>query len=81
MPRTIYGMIIQKRSMNWLPKRSLYNEAAYKAAKQKAAHQAFLGSTSGITDTVTAINVNQVKEMGNITSNIVLARLGIKKSG
>jgi hypothetical protein len=73
-------MRIEKRTMNWLPKPSLYHEAAAKRAKQKAAQQAYLNSQSGVADTIGAIHMNQVTEMGNIISKIALARMGIKKS-
>lgn len=73
-------MQIQKRTMGWLPKPSLYNEMAAKRAKQKAAHQAYLNSQSGVADTIGAIHMNQVTEMGNIVSKAAMARLGIKKS-
>jgi len=72
-------MQIQKRTMGWLPKPSLYNEMAAKRAKQKAAHQEFLATTSSLTDTVASINMNRVTETGNIVSRVALARLGIKK--
>lgn len=72
-------MQIQKRTLGWLPKPSLYNEMAAKRAKQKANHEAFLSSTSGLTDTVSSINMNQTTEMGNIVSRVAMARLGIKK--
>lgn len=68
-------MRIEKRSMNWLPRPSLYDEQAAKRAKQKAAHQAFLSSTSNLTTTVSGIMTNQVVEMGNIVANVVKARL------
>ena len=72
-------MLIQKRTMGWLPKPSLYNEMAATRAKQKANHQAFIASTSSLTTTVTSINTTRVQEMGNIVSKIALARMGIKK--
>jgi hypothetical protein len=68
-------MQIQKRTMGWLPKPSLYNEMAAKRAKQKANHQAFLSTTSSFTSAVSTINTNQVNEMVNITSKIAYARL------
>jgi hypothetical protein len=68
-------MLVQKRTMNWLPKPSLYSEMAAKRAKQKAAHQAFISSTSSLTTTVSNLLNNQTTEMGNIISNVVKARL------
>ena len=61
--------------MNWLPKPSLYSEMAATRAKQKAAHQAFISSTSSLTTTVSNLLNNQTTEMGNIISNVVKARL------
>ena len=71
-------MRIEKRSLNWLPKPSLYAQASYQRAKQKAAHQSFVASTSSLTSTVSSINTNQVVEMGNIVSKVALARMGKK---
>lgn len=71
-------MRIQKRTMNWLPKPSLYNEAAAKRAKMKASHQSYLSSLSGVADTISNIQINQSVEMGNIVSKVAMARIGKK---
>jgi hypothetical protein len=71
-------MQIQKRSMYWLPRPSLYNEQAAKRAKQQANHQAFLDSTSSLTSTVSSIMTNQMTETTNIVSRVALARMGYK---
>ena len=68
-------MQIQKRTMNWLPKPSLYHEAAAKRAKQRATHQAFINNTSSLATAVTNIVSNQVIETSNIVSRVALARL------
>ena len=71
-------MRIEKRTMNWLPKPSLYQEAAAKRAKQKAAHQEFINNTSSLASTVANINTTFVQETTNIVANAALARIGKK---
>ncbi len=68
-------MQIQKRTMNWLPKPSLYHEAAARRAKQRATHQAFINNTSSLTTAVSNIMTNKVIETGNIVSRVAMARL------
>lgn len=71
-------MQIQKRTMNWLPRASLYDEQASKLAKQKAAHSDFLSSQSSLTSTIGDIMTNNMTETTNIVSKIALARLAAK---
>ena len=71
-------MQIQKRTMNWLPKPSLYNEQAAKREKQKAVHQAFLASQSSLTSTIGSIMTANTQATTDIVSNIALARLKAK---
>lgn len=73
-------MQIQKRTMNWLPKASLYNEQAAKRAKQKAGHQAFLSGQTNLASTIGGIMTTNVQETTNLVSNIALKRLSAKKS-
>ncbi len=61
--------------MNWLPRPSLYDEQAARRAKQRAAHDDFISSSSNLTTTVSSIMTNQVVEMGNIVAKTVKARL------
>ena len=75
-----HGMQIQKRTMNWLPKASLYDEQAAKRAKQKAAHQEFLSSQSNLANTIGSIMTNNTTETTNIVSNIALERMGYNKT-
>ena len=72
-------MQIQKRTMNWLPRASLYNEQAYKRQKQKAAHQEFLSSQSNLSSTIGSIVTSNMQGMTDIVSNIALKRLGYTK--
>jgi hypothetical protein len=71
-------MRIEKRTMNWLPKPSLYNEHAAKRAKQKAAHQSFLSSQTNLASTVGSIMNTSMQGTTEIVSNIALARMGKK---
>ena len=71
-------MQIQKRTMNWLPRASLYNEQATKREKQKAVHQAFLASQSSLTSTIGSIMTANTQATTDIVSNIALARLKAK---
>jgi hypothetical protein len=71
-------MQIQKRTMNWLPRASLYNEQAAKRAKQQAAHQEFLSSQSTLTSTIGDIMTSNTQGTTEIVSNIALARLKAK---
>jgi hypothetical protein len=68
-------MQVQKRTMNWLPRASLYAEQAHKRQKQKAAHQAFLASQSSLTATIGSIMTSSTQGMTDIVSNIALARI------
>lgn len=72
-------MRIEKRTMNWLPKPSLYHEQAAKRAKQKAAHQNFLNSQTNLASTVGSIMNTSMQGTTEIVSNIALARMGNKK--
>jgi hypothetical protein len=70
-----FPMQIQKRTMGWLPKASLYNEQAAKRAKQRASHQAFMSSQTNLTSTIGNIMNTNMTETTNIVSKIALARL------
>ena len=72
-------MIIQKRTLGWLPKPSLYNEQAARRAKQKATHQDFLSTQSTLTSSISSIQTNYTTEMTNIVSRIALDRMGYNK--
>ncbi|RYE07596.1 MAG: hypothetical protein EOP22_17090 [Hyphomicrobiales bacterium] len=68
-------MQIQKRTLGWLPKPSLYNEQAAKAAKQRASHKAFLGSQSNLQGSVSDIMNTKAVETTNLVSKVALARI------
>lgn len=71
-------MQIQKRTMGWLPRASLYNEQAAKRAKQSAAHQEFLSNQSNLSSTIGSIMTSNTQGTTEIVSNIALARLKTK---
>ncbi len=73
-------MQIQKRTLNWLPKASLYNEQAANRAKQKATHQDFLSNSSNLAASIGDIMTNNTAETTNIVSKVALARLAAKKT-
>ncbi len=75
-------MRIEKRSLNWLPRASLYNEQAAQRAKQKAAHQSFLDTQSSFASSIGSIQSDFQTQSSNLLSQAVAARLGItlKKS-
>ncbi len=68
-------MRIEKRTMNWLPKPSLYHEQAVKRARQRAAHQTFMSTNSTLATTMSSIMTNHMVETGNIIAKVVKARL------
>lgn len=72
-------MQIQKRTLNWLPKASLYNEQAASRAKQKATHQNFMSNQSNLTSTIGSIMNANMTGTTDIASNIALARMGYNK--
>jgi hypothetical protein len=68
-------MRIEKRTLGWLPKPSLYHEAVASRAKQRAIQQAYLDSNSSLTSTILSINTNQATETGNIIARIAKQRI------
>jgi hypothetical protein len=71
-------MQIQKRTLNWLPRPSLYNEAQALREKQKAAHQEFLSSQSNLANTIGSIQSDYSAGLGKLVGNIAAARIGMK---
>ena len=71
-------MIIQKRSMGWLPRPSAYNELAAANARRKAANESFLGNQSSFLSAIGNINSNLLSESTNFASQAAAKRLGLK---
>ncbi len=70
-------MEIQKRTMNWLPKASLYDEQSAQREKQKSAHEEFMNSQSSFMTSVSDIMANNTSEEGNLVAQVASARLGV----
>ncbi|HWA18028.1 MAG TPA: hypothetical protein VG757_03465 [Devosia sp.] len=73
-------MRIEKRTMNWLPRPSLYEDMQAKRAKQKAAHEEFLSSQSNLANTIGSIQSDFTIGQGTLVADIAATRLGLKKS-
>jgi hypothetical protein len=68
-------MRIQKRTMGWLPRASLYDETQARQNKQRAAHKAFISSQANLAGTVSAINADYTFGTGQLVSNVALSRI------
>jgi hypothetical protein len=68
-------MEIQKRSMNWLPRASLFAEADAARQKRKAQAQADLASTSALSSSLIGAGTNNTGESINLTLRIAAARI------
>ena len=73
-------MIVQKKTMSWLPRPSVYNEVANANAKRKASNETFMSNQTTVAESFTSIQTNFTTESGNIASRVAAARLGIKLS-
>jgi hypothetical protein len=72
-------MIIQKRTLGWLPRPSLYNEQAAARAKQKATHQDFMSNSASFQSSFSSIQSDYTSGITEIVSNIALTRMGYNK--
>jgi hypothetical protein len=73
-------MRIEKRTMDWLPRPSLYDEVQPRRAKQKAAHEEFLNSQSNLATSIGSIQSDYTIGAGTLVADIAAARLGLKKT-
>jgi hypothetical protein len=71
-------MIIQKRTLNWLPKPSLYAEQQAKRDKMKSNHDEFLSNTSSFFDSYSTIQSDSLVQTGQLVSKIAVARITSK---
>ncbi|MEQ1771471.1 MAG: hypothetical protein ABL879_16710 [Devosia sp.] len=71
-------MQIQKRTMGWLPRPSLYNEAEAARLKNKSMHQDFLSTQSSFASSIGSIQSNFSTEQGVLIGNMAAKRLGMK---
>jgi hypothetical protein len=70
-------MIVQKRTLGWLPRPSLFNEAKAAAAKRRSAAQSFIANQNATSSAFGGIQTSLTQGMVSITSQIAAARLGI----
>jgi hypothetical protein len=70
-------MQVQKRTMNWLPRESMYDEAVASRQKRREQNEAFLQTQTNLASTIGSIQQGLISGTGEITSNIAATRLGI----
>lgn len=68
-------MQIQKRSLNWLPRASLYNEAEAARLKRKANAQAYLEQQSSNAGIFSSLSSSAAGGAVDLTMNIAVARV------
>lgn len=68
-------MIVQKRSMNWLPRPSLYDEAETARLKRRAQAQSDIATTANHNAALISGGTSAVGESINLTLRIAAARL------
>lgn len=67
-------MIVEKRSMNWLPRASMYDEMQANAEKRRANLRADLAKSASYNSTLIAGNTDSTEAV-NLTLRIAAARL------
>ena len=67
-------MRIEKRSLNWLPRPSLYQEAEANRLKRKENAQLAIASSSGATSLMSSATINSGESI-NLTLRIAAARV------
>jgi hypothetical protein len=73
--RSLAGMQIQKRTMNWLPRASLYDEAESARLKRRANAQSALATSSNNNSALISSGTSNVGESINLTLRIAASRL------
>lgn len=71
-------MIIQKRSMNWLPRQSAYQQMAAQHAKIAARQSALTSNATSFLDAFSSIQSNLLVETGKIVTNTAVKRITSK---
>jgi hypothetical protein len=71
-------MIVQKRSLNWLPRPSLYDQQASARARMQATHNQFLGRQTDFFDKISAIQADALVQTGQLISKIAVSRITSK---
>jgi hypothetical protein len=73
-------MQIAKRTMNWLPSASLYDEAETARLKRKAQAQADISSSSSLSSNLIGTGTSSTTEAVNLTLRIAAARVQTGKT-
>jgi hypothetical protein len=68
-------MRIEKRTMNWLPRPSLFNEAEAARLKRKAHAQADLSTSAAMNTALISANTSNTGESINLTLRVAAARI------
>ena len=68
-------MQIEKRTLNWLPRQSAYDEAVSLRAKRKAAAEDFISTQSTLADTFSGLQSDAVSGLGDIVARAAQARI------
>jgi hypothetical protein len=68
-------MQVEKRSMNWLPRESAWDEAQARREKRKAINYAFIEQQSAIASAVQTVRDDLVFGMAEITAQVAAARV------
>lgn len=72
---SLAAMQIQKRTMNWLPRASLYDEAESARLKRRAQAQSDLATSANNNSALISSGTSSVGESINLTLRIAAARL------
>lgn len=68
-------MRIEKRTMNWLPRASLYDEAETARLKRKAYAQDYLSQQSNNASVFSSLNTSAAGSAVDLTMSIAVARV------
>lgn len=73
--RSLPAMQIQKRTMNWLPRASLYDEAETARLKRRAQAQSDIATSANANAALISGGTSNVGESINLTLRIAAARI------
>lgn len=68
-------MQIEKRTLNWLPRQSMYDEAQAQRAKRREVNESFIAGQQSLASAVSAAYVNYTMGMAEITGQTAADRV------
>lgn len=68
-------MRIEKRSMNWLPRPSAYDQIRQQNARRREAHQSFINSQQSLVNAIGNIMSNYNTSISELAASATLARV------